>query len=260
MQVQERIINGFRLSPQQKRVWSLQQDSLAYCVQAAILLEGNLKKEILKSALEQVVSRQEILRTHFLKPTGVKTPVQVINEKNSLFWQEIDLSHRDLQAQSNQVESLLGEARLISTNFEEGLVLHSSLINLSANKHILLVNLPALCGDSYTIKILVQEISQCYQACCQGIELPDEEIVQYLQFSEWQNELLEDADAELGKKYWKKYNLSALPKITLPFENKLLANSPKFHIGSYEFKLYASWLTQIDAIAQNTIHQLLISY
>ncbi|MBD1924294.1 amino acid adenylation domain-containing protein [Microcoleus sp. FACHB-831] len=259
MQVQERIINGFRLSPQQKRVWSLQEDSLAYCVQAAILLEGNLKKDILKSALEQVVSRQEILRTHFLKPTGVKTPVQVINEKSSLFWQEIDLSdavfggrqsHRDSQAQFNQVESLFREARLISSNFEEGLVLHSSLINLSANKHILLVNLPALCGDSYTIKILVQEISQCYNACVQGIELSSEEIVQYLQFSEWQNELLEDADAELGKKYWKKYNLSTLPKVTLPFENKLLADSSKFHIGSYKFKIDASLLTQLDAIAQ----------
>ncbi|HEY9693232.1 MAG TPA: amino acid adenylation domain-containing protein [Oculatellaceae cyanobacterium] len=250
MQVQERIINGFRLSPQQKRVWSLQQDSLVYCVQAAILLEGNLKKDILKSALEQVVSRQEILRTHFLKPTGVKTPVQVINEKSPLFWQEIDLSAHNSQAQFNQIESLLREARLIFSNFEQGLGLHSSLINLSANKHILLLNLPALCADSYTIKILVQEISQCYKACCQGIELPDEEIVQYLQFSEWQNELLEDADAELGKKYWGKYNLSALPEVSLLFENKLLADSPKFQVGSYEFKIDSSLITQIDEIAQ----------
>lgn len=249
MQVQERVINGFRLSPQQKRVWSLQQDSLAYCVQAAILLEGNLEKDILKLALEQVISRQDILRTHFLKPTGVKTPVQVINEKNSLFWQEIDLSDRDSQAQFNQVESLFREAKLTPSNFEEGLGLHSSLINLSANKHILLVNLPALCADSYTIKNLVQEISQCYQACLQNIELSNEEIVQYLQFSEWQNELLEDADAELGKKYWEKYNLSALPKITLPFENKLLADSPKFHINSYEFKIDSSLIPQIEAIA-----------
>jgi amino acid adenylation domain-containing protein/thioester reductase-like protein len=249
MQVQERVINGFRLSPQQKRVWSLQEDSLAYCVQAAILLEGNLKKDTLKLALEQVISRQDILRTHFLKPIGVKTPVQVINEKVSLFWQEIDLSHPDSQAQFNQVESLLQEAKLTPSNLEEGLGLHSSLINLSANKHILLVNLPALCADSYTIKNLVQEISKCYQACLQSIELSNEEIVQYLQFSEWQNELLEDADAELGKKYWEKYNLSALPKVTLPFENKLLADSHKFHIGSYEFKIDASLLTKIDAIA-----------
>ncbi|AFZ11271.1 amino acid adenylation domain protein [Crinalium epipsammum PCC 9333] len=259
MQVQERVINGFRISPQQKRVWSLQQDSLAYCVQACILLEGNLKKDILKSALEQVISRQDILRTDFLKPTGFKTPVQVINEKKSLSWQEVDLSdaakgcwqsHRDSQAQFNQVESLLMEARLISSNFEQGLVLHSSLINLSANQHILLVNLPALCADSYTIKILVQEISQCYKACCQGIELPDEEIVQYLQFSEWQNELLEDADAELGQKYWAKYNLSALLELSLPFENKLLADSHKFQVGSYEFKIDSSLIRQIEAIAQ----------
>jgi hypothetical protein len=44
--MQSQTLEGFRLSPQQKRLWFLQQDSVAYRVQAAIRIEGNVKVEI----------------------------------------------------------------------------------------------------------------------------------------------------------------------------------------------------------------------
>ena len=75
-------VHGFQLSPQQRRLWSLQHDSNAYQAQCAILLEGNLKLDILKSALQQVVNRHEILRTAFLRPRGIKISIQVIADSN----------------------------------------------------------------------------------------------------------------------------------------------------------------------------------
>ncbi|MDZ4870858.1 MAG: hypothetical protein CLLPBCKN_000246 [Chroococcidiopsis cubana SAG 39.79] len=74
-------IHGFRLSPQQRRLWLLQKDSSVYQSYCAILLEGNLNQEILKAALHQVVNRHEILRTNFHTYNGVmKIPVQVISD------------------------------------------------------------------------------------------------------------------------------------------------------------------------------------
>ncbi|BAZ30178.1 amino acid adenylation domain-containing protein [Cylindrospermum sp. NIES-4074] len=243
MQVQEQVINGFRLSPQQKRLWSLQQDSLVYGVQSAILLEGNLKTDILKSALQTLINRQEILRTKFQRPPGIKTPVQVICEQSLFDWQEIDLTNYEQQL--NKVDFLLQESIC-----EQRDILHVSLLKLSCDSHILLLSLPALCADSWSIKILVQELSQCYDACLQDKEISDEEVVQYLQFSEWQNELLEDADAEIGKQYWDKYDLSTLATLTLPFENKLSAGLLEFAINSSEWKIESSLLTKIKAISQ----------
>jgi len=250
MQIQERVINGFRISPQQKRILSLQSDGSTYCVQVAISLIGRLKKEVLKIALEQLICRQEILRTHFVRPPGIKTPVQVIAEQNSLDWQEIDLSDRSPEEQLAEVESLSHAAKLISFNFHQGSRLHSSLIQLSESQHFLLLTLPALCADSASIKSLLLEISQGYDACLKGGEISDEEVVQYLQFSEWQNELIEDAEAEAGKQYWQQYKLSVLSALTLPWENKVVADSLRFNIHAYEWKIESSLLGKIEAIAK----------
>ncbi|MGB3204152.1 MAG: amino acid adenylation domain-containing protein [Crinalium sp.] len=251
MQVQESVINGFRLSPQQKRVWLLQQDSLAYRVQCAILIEGSLQPNYLKLALEKVVLRQEILRTSFQRPPGIKTPVQVINDKYSLFWQKIDLADVESQEQLSKVEFLFQQEKIADLNYEQDALLRSSLIKLSANQHLLLLTMPALCADSYSIKILLKEISDCYQACLIGVELSDEEVVQYLQFSEWQNELLEDPDAEAGKKFWEKYDLAELAALSIPLEKTTSINYSRFEINSYKFKIESSLLAKSETIAQN---------
>ena len=44
-------IEGFRLSPQQRYVWRLSQDSQSYRAQCVILLEGNLEVEVLEQAI-----------------------------------------------------------------------------------------------------------------------------------------------------------------------------------------------------------------
>ena len=68
-------IKGFRLSPHQKRLWFLQQDSSAYLTQGAILIQGNLQQDIFKAALQQVLNRHEILRRNFCRLPSVKTSV-----------------------------------------------------------------------------------------------------------------------------------------------------------------------------------------
>jgi len=59
-------LEGFRLSPQQRRLWGLmqQRDSVFYC-QCTILLAGALRRERLENALLQLISEHEILRTNF---------------------------------------------------------------------------------------------------------------------------------------------------------------------------------------------------
>ena len=124
-----------------------------------------------------------------------------------------------------------------------------SLITLSSERHILLVSLPALCADSRTLKNLVQEISQCYAACLHGEEITDE-VVQYIQFSEWQNELLEDEEAAEGKEYWTGQNFSALASLRLPFENRLINALAQFTPQALEVKLELALLVQVEAIAR----------
>ncbi|AFZ01585.1 non-ribosomal peptide synthetase [Calothrix sp. PCC 6303] len=246
MQLQDQVINAFRLSPQQKRVWYLQKNSQAYYVQADISITGNLYANILKSALELVIERQEILRTNFIKIPGIKTPVQKISTQGCLIWQEIDLSDRVSSQQAHQVASLREQEKLNCANLDSGSPLRSCLIRLSVNECILLITLPAIFADSYSIKNLVQEISQCYDTCLKVKFLTqDDEIIQYVQFSEWQNELLQDT--EEGKEYWQKYDLSKLSRVSIPFENQSNGNQ-QFEVDCYEWKIDSDLLAQIETV------------
>ncbi|MBD1902829.1 non-ribosomal peptide synthetase [Trichocoleus sp. DQ-A3] len=228
LEMQNEIIQGFQISPQQKRLWGLQKlNSLqAYQAKYYLLLEGVLNVEMLESSLQQIVTRHEILRTHFRCLPGMTIPLQVISDSNSINWQSIDLSSSNIQEQKNQLEALFNKISDEDCNFERDSLLHLSLITLSEQKHILLINLPALCADAATLQHLAREISRTYAACCLGTEL-DDEIMQYADISEWQNELLEGEDTEAGRNYWQKQDFSALLNIALPLE-KLVSEPANF--------------------------------
>ena len=246
--MQNQITKGFRLAPQQKRIWSLQQDSFAYSVQGAVLLEGNLQPEILKDALQKIVNQQEILRTNFRHLPGMKTPVMVIADNSSLPWQNINLSGLESEEQEAKIESLCLEQRHQDFDLEQGAILRSFLLRLSATKHVLIVSLPSLCGDAWTLKNLVTEISNAYSACLQCEEVSDQ-VVQYVQFSEWQNQLLEDEDAETGKEYWEQQDFSNANRLKLPFENKSRQKSNSA-LGCLRVSLGSDVLGKIEALAQ----------
>jgi len=242
-------INGFRLSPQQKYLWLLQQDSPAYRIQSAISIEGSLQTDNLKKALEKVSDRHEIIRTSFQRKAGLKIPIQVISEPSSVSWNWVNLSEVTPQEQEAKLEDIFQQEKSALFNFERNPAWHLSLITLSSERHILLVSLPALCADSRTLKNLVQEISQCYAACLHGKEITDE-VVQYIQFSEWQNELLEDEEAAEGKEYWTGHNYSALASLRLPFENRLINAPAQFTPQCFEVKLELALLGKVEAIAR----------
>ncbi|MEP0883302.1 amino acid adenylation domain-containing protein [Trichocoleus sp. ST-U3] len=228
LEMQNGIIQGFQISPQQKRLWGLQQlDSLqAYQVKCFLSIEGVLNVEILKASLQKIVNRYEILRTHFRCLPGMTIPLQVISDSSTINWQSIDLSSSNIQEQKNRLEALFNKISNEHCNFERDSLLHLSFITLSEQKHILLINLPALCADAATLQHLAEEISCTYAACCLGTEL-DDEIMQYADISEWQNELLEGEDTEVGRNYWQKQDFSALLNIALPLE-KLVSEPANF--------------------------------
>jgi amino acid adenylation domain-containing protein/thioester reductase-like protein len=214
----QNIIEGFQLSPQQKRLWLLQQNSLAYRAQLGVLIEGNLKVGVLKEALQNLVSQHEILRTTFHRLAGMKFPIQVIENPSSIQWQEYDISSFDIQKQKAWIEELFREESQRPFNFQQGLLLRFTILTLSTHRHILLVSLPSLCADNSTLNHLVQEISRFY-ARGRQTEL-DEAVVQYVQFSAWQNELLAAEDGETGTDYWRKQDISHLLDLKLPFETQ----------------------------------------
>jgi amino acid adenylation domain-containing protein/non-ribosomal peptide synthase protein (TIGR01720 family) len=219
--MQDQLIEGYRLSAQQKQLWLSQQASSAFRAQSALLLEGDLRTEALKKALGIVVGRHEILRTTFQCVAGMAVPLQVIGEGYEPSWRTVDLTGLDPQTQAARIEEEFQREGAQLFDFAKGPMLRLSLLILSAAEHMLLISLPALCADAWTLKNLAQELSRCYADALNGGEAANEP-TQYLQFSEWQHELIESEDelAEGGRAYWRKRRLAAPLAPMLPFERE----------------------------------------
>jgi len=219
MKMQEQVV-GFQLSLQQRRLWHAQQENAAFRAQCVVAIRGRLSVKTLREALRRVVRRHEILRTTFCYLPGIKTPVQVINDDAPYAWGVGDLSDaRDESA----LEQLCERERETAFDPERGPVLRALLVKGGARR-LLILTLPALCADARTLTNLAGELARAYSAASRGGE-DDDEVVQYLQFSEWQNELLEEEEAADGREFWRRLADGHAPP--LPFErNPADASAP----------------------------------
>jgi amino acid adenylation domain-containing protein len=215
------VIEGFRLSPQQRHLWSLQQagDERQYRAQCAILIEGNLDLQVLRAALRDVCDRHEILRTTFRCPHGTNIPLQGVSEESAPWIEEYNLSTWDTSQQEATIESLFEEAGRISFDLANGPVLRISLLTLAAERHMLLVNMPSLCADAASLRILVREINRRYSAFV-GCQEPSGDPSQYADLAEWENDLLESEETHEGKKHWREAEASPCHVPKLSFEQR----------------------------------------
>ena len=207
-------IEGFRVSPQQGRLWLLASETSVYNTRCAVLLEGTLDRRRLKEVLRQLVQQHEILRTTFSILPGMRVPLQVIGEEPALSYREIDLSELRPPEQEARTEELFLREGSLTFDLEHGPVARFSLLIRTSWRHVLLISLPAMCGDGRTLENLVAEVRARYA----GSEAAPGDVVQYVQFSEWQSELLEDGEGKAGHEYWRNQSAPTAARPALPFE------------------------------------------
>src|SRR5450631_3774983 len=74
------VLEGFRLSSQQQRLWELQKEGKGYRTSTAVGIAGGLRVGVLRAALQEIVQEYEILRTSFRTLPGVDVVLQVIQD------------------------------------------------------------------------------------------------------------------------------------------------------------------------------------
>jgi len=243
------VIEGFRLSSQQKHLWEVQQDSLAYGALCTIMLEGHLSVALLKAAVQSVIDRYEILRTAFRRVPGMTLPLQVPTASYTPIWRYLDLGQLASAQQTTIAEQLFQAEQRIAFDVAQNPLLRVTLLFLSIDRALLMVSLPALCADAWTLTNLMREISNAYKMSASGGMWSDEPL-QYADFSEWQHELLESADAHAGIDYWRKHGCSELPIITLPYARKTAVEPGIFAPRALQSDIEADQLARIELIAQ----------
>ena len=244
------MLEGYALSPQQERVWLLQQGEpgMPYRAQCAIRIAGLLDLQVFTTALQQVVERHEILRTTFYGLPGMTLPVQVIGTTASLFRQVDDWGGLSAQEQAARLASLWGEVCQRSFDFAHGPLLQLCVARLAPTLHVLLISLPALCADRTTLTNLVSDISRAYAAGVQGERLSDTPM-QYVDFAAWQSALGTAEAGEADRVYWRQQLRADLLRVNLPGAQPL-SGPAGFTPGVVPVTLPPDLVAQINARAR----------
>lgn len=242
-------ITGFRLSPQQERVWALQQSAgtLPFHARCASLIEGPLDKATLEAALLNVIERHEILHTTFHKVEGMIFPLQVISDSRLDAIPVCDLV--SISSSERAFEAIFEATALRPFDFEHDAPVGSLLLRLSPDRHILILHLPALCADAQTLDIIVGAIARTYARLVRGDEEPAEEPLQYADLAEWQIGLLESDDSLAGRDYWSRQDISTALSLTLPFQRRQHSGA----VDTFDAGLISTALSPVTTAALNLL-------
>ena len=206
------------LSFAQQRLWFLSQlepNSSAYNIPAAVRLTGKLNVAALSKSINEIIRRHEILRTTFTLVDG--EAVQVINKSKNLTFPVIDLQLLAENQKQQEVQNLAGLESRKPFDLAQDLLIRTSLIQLSATEHVILLTMHHIVSDGWSTGIFIKELTALYTAFSQGQTSPLSELpIQYADFAIWQRKLLQSEVLQIQLNYWKQQLGGNLPILQLP--------------------------------------------
>ena len=201
------------LSYAQQRLWFLDRlggGSREYNVPGALRMRGVLNAKALEKAVNTIVQRHEILRTHFEEIDG--EAVQVIAPKVWLGLEIEDLSGLEQERQKEEVSVALAQQWQEGFDLERGPLLRVKLLKLGEEEHILLRTFHHVVYDGWSERVFHWELMELYEAFRKGEEnsLPELQ-VQYADFTLWQRQWMKAEWLAAELEYWKK-QLAGIPE------------------------------------------------
>jgi hypothetical protein len=196
----EQIFEGYRLSPQQERLWYLggNGDASAYRSQCAALVEGKINSYLFQTAVNRVISRHEILRTKLNSMVAMSLPLQVIAGRACTAIEEVDLTALTELEQARELKLLYESRRLARVDYLRESPLEVGLARIGESKQIMLVSTGSVWSDKKGLKNVIRDVICEYD----GKVVENEEDVQYADVSEIFNTLIESGETKTGREYW----------------------------------------------------------
>ncbi|UCH92861.1 MAG: amino acid adenylation domain-containing protein [Candidatus Aminicenantes bacterium] len=215
----------YALSSAQKRLYFLQQmdlNSSAYNMPLVLSLGKDIQKDRLESALMKLIGRHESLRTSFERVNDM--PVQIVRNHVVFSIEYYDLATENIDGKIGSQEARKPGKSAIKNfirpfDLSQAPLMRSGLIRLPDNHYTWMVDVHHIVSDGTSHMILTEEFMSLYN----GEELEPQRLrIQYKDFSEWQNRLIESGRQKIQENYWLELYSDAgeIPTLNLPGDYK----------------------------------------
>lgn len=195
----ENRLDGFSLSPQQRRIWNLIHGAgpRSSCRTAGVLqIEGAGDQSAVVAAFREVVARYEILRTRFLEPVGAREPVQVIGATDQSVIEPEPEEHGVDAADLDRAAARLLHEGMAATFEPLRCPIDVKLARAGERRWLAAVRLSPLAGDARSIVNLAPLLATALAGNPVASDLP-----QYADIAGWLLET-EERCATADDRYW----------------------------------------------------------
>ncbi|MEO7533477.1 MAG: amino acid adenylation domain-containing protein, partial [Ferruginibacter sp.] len=202
------------LSFSQERLWFIDrlEGSVQYHLPVVLRLKGNLNKEALAYALQNIVNRHEVIRTVIEEQDG-QTRQHILEENQ---WQLAEAGGTAFKEDPAGLRKFAQQ--LINKPFDlsKDHMLRATLVRLDEQDHALVVTMHHIASDGWSISILIKEVVELYSAYLDNrpadlAQLP----VQYADYAIWQRNYLKGETLTNKINYWKD-KLESVAPLQLP--------------------------------------------
>ena len=208
---------SYAASHAQERLWLEYQldPEHAYGAVLALEMEGNLNQKLLKQALHGLVARHSILRTTFVEREGQLR--QVVHDELALPYDYTDLSAYPAIEQSAQLNRLASQLKAVTFDLARGPLFRVHLFKLAERKHRLIWSIHSIAFDSWSLGILMDDISTLYRIYAEGrAETKLSQPLHYTDYASWQNQRLSGGELKEQRSYWQEQLADFVPLPRLP--------------------------------------------
>ena len=244
---QDLVSRAGPLSYGQRALWFLQNltpESAAYNVMLAARSNSVIDVSALGRAFQKLIDRHPSLRTTF--PAIKGRPVQQVQERQAVDFKQVDVSGLDWDGLMRR----LVEESHRPFDLEKGPVLRVNLFTRSAEEHVLLLTMHHIVVDFLSFVIILDELRALYAAERAAVEARLPELAkQYLDYANWQVEMLEGPQGERLWDYWRKQLAGRLTVLNLPTDRPRL-QSQTFRGATQTFKLSEELTRRLKSFAQ----------
>jgi len=205
-------------SPAQKRFWLLSQldrDSPAFHMPAAVRISGPLSQELLGKSFHNVIQRHETLRTTFEEVDNELA--QVVSPHGSFSLALLDLASEPQAAREQKLQELIRKEAAQPLPLETGPLFRATLFRLAPDEYLLLTLIHHILADGWSNKILQDDLWANYSALAEGREPSLAPLtIQFSDFTAWQRDWLDSAEAQQQLDFWLKRLDGELPIVNVP--------------------------------------------
>lgn len=239
----------YELSSAQKRFYILHRlhpESTAYNDTSVVMLQCKINKARLEQSFRELIDRHEIFRTTLEMVRDV--PKQKIHEK-------VEFAVTYMKATEQEAQEKISEF-VQPFDFNKPPYLRIALIQLEAEKHILVIDLHHIVTDGVSYDIFVREFLTLYAG---GVLEPLR--IQYKDYAEWQNSESEKEAVQCHKAFWLEQFSGELPVLNLPLDYPR-QETQNFTGSTFNFTLDSALTTRIRNLTANeetTLYTVLLS-